>query len=89
MGSPLMIHYMYRLWIESCVANDNVKVSYFVTFMQTCVMLSFFIRNIAKLRLLLHRVLYVIYREYTAKVSKDLMHISRSYDDKRNIAILH
>ena len=74
---------------ERFVANDNVEVSYFVTFMQTCFILSFLIRNIAKLRLLLHRVLYVIYREYTAEVSKDVMIISRSYDDKRNLVILH
>ena len=74
---------------ESFVANDNVEVSYFVTFMETSFILSFLIRNIATLRLLFHQLLYVIYREYTAKVSKVLMHISRSYDDKCNIVILH
>ena len=80
-----MIDYMYRLMTESFVANDNVEFIDDATFMETCFMLSIFTRNIAKLWFILLRALSVICKEYTPNISKDLMHISRSYAYKRNI----
>ena len=67
---------MQRLMTESFVANDNVKFVDDATFMKTCFMLSIFTRNIAKLWFILLRALSVICKEYTPKISKDLMHIT-------------